>query len=147
MAEFLVYNKTHWMELPAKDFPELIGYENVRQKIMANEALTLEQSTKALILHQWKYDARYMAGDIVEVRKDGAPRGRLEKTGVDFIRVPIAFEDATQYMAAHEDETDPLKPILLHRRKYRIDMTGVVLTDHEATLTLAEFNNRLKVKK
>ena len=142
MAEFLVYNKTHWMELPSKDFPELIGFENVRQKIMANSALSLEQSTKALLLHQRKYDARYMAGDIVEVRKDGAPSGRLEKNGVDFIRVSMAFEDAKQYMGPHVDgET------LLHQRKYWIDMTGIVLSDHEASLTLAEFNNRLKVKK
>ena len=141
MAEFLIYNKTHWMDLPSKDFPELMGFENVRQKIMANSALALEQSTKALLLHQRKYDARHMPGDIVEVRKDGAPSGRLEKTGVDFIRVPIAFEVAKQFMVPHMDGD-----IILHRRKYQIDMTGVVLVDHEASLTLAEFNNRLKVK-
>ncbi len=142
MTEFLVYNKTHWMELPSKDFPELIGYENVRQKIMANEALTLEQSTKALYLHERKFISRYRPGDIVEVRKDGAPRGRLEKGVVDFIRIPIAFEDATQYMKRHMDGE-----ILLHRRMYQIDMTGIVLSDHEALLTVAEFNNRLKAKK
>ncbi len=142
MAEFLIYNKTHWMDLPSKDFPELMGFENVRQKIMANSALSLEQSTKALILHQRKYDARHMAGDIVEVRRDGAPSGRLEKNGVDFIRVPIAFEDATQYMKPRMDGD-----MLLHRRKYWIDMTGIILSDHEASLSVAEFNNRLKVKK
>ena len=142
MAEFLIYNKTHWMDLPSKDFPELIGYENVRQKIMANEALTLEQSTKALILHQRKYDVRYVVGDIVEVRRDGAPSGRLEITGVDFISVPMTLANAKHFMEPLLDGES-----IKYRRRYRIDMTGVVLTNHEATLTLAEFNNRLKVKK
>ncbi len=141
MAEFLIYNKTHWMDEPSKDRPDLLGYDNVTRKINEGPMLAANRS-KALSLHWQKYTSRYRPGDIVEVRKDGAPSGRLEKTGVDFIRVPIAFENATQYMKPHMDgET------LLHRRMYQIDMTGIVLSDHEASLTVAEFNSRLKVRK
>ncbi len=143
MAEFLIYNKTHWMDLPSKDFPELIGFENVRQKIMANEALTLEQSTKALIINQWKYDMRDQPGDIIEVRRDNGPRGSKEAESFAFITVPMELETAKQFVRVYV-VNDEVK----HKCKYWIDMVGLVLDkDKQAELTLAEFNNRLKAKK
>ena len=140
MAEFLVYNKTHWMDLPSKDRPGLLGYDNVTRKINKRPMLAANRS-KALSLHWAKYTSRYRPGDIVEVREDGAPSGRLEKTGVDFISVPMTLANAKHFMEPLLDGES-----IKYRRRYRIDMTGVVLTNHEATLTLAEFNNRLKVR-
>ncbi len=140
MAEFLIYNKTHWMDLPSKDRPDLLGYDNVTQKINEGPMLAADRS-KALANHWHGYTSRYRPGDIVDVRKDGAPSGRLEKTGVDFISVPMTFANAKHFMEPLLDGESTK-----YRRRYQIDMAGVVLTDHEATLTLAEFNNRLKVK-
>lgn len=51
MAEFLIYNKNHWMDALSKE--------------------QIEEYIKRYPNFQAKYDARYQRGDIVEVRKDG----------------------------------------------------------------------------
>ncbi len=52
MAEFLIYNKDHWMDALT---PEKVA----------------EYVKKYPKTFQTKYDARYQRGDIVEVREDG----------------------------------------------------------------------------
>lgn len=145
MAEFLIYNQNNWMDMPSKDRPELTGYENVRQKIMDDSSLSLEQSTMALASHEVKYVSRYQPGDIVEARRDGGLRGKLEEASFAFLQVPsVSLEDGRTYCAPKED-TDPLKT---RRREYYVDMTGLILDSHQnASLTDSEFAVRLKAKK
>jgi len=139
MAEFLVYNKTHWTELPSKSQPELTGYQRSRQQIVESNMLGLDK-TKALMVHDAQYNVRYQRGDIVEVRKDGGPRGRLEPESFVFIQVSIPFEEAKKYMQAHEDST-----VLYHRRKYWIDLTGITFDKNKtAALNAKHFNERLR---
>ena len=140
MAELLIYNKTHWMEAPSKDRPDLTGYENVQRKINENTQLTLAESTKAIASIERKYNSRYRGGDIVEVRPDNKPRGKLEEDAFLFIKVPsLSMDEAKQYMQAHMDgET------MLHRRKYWIDITGLKMND---TLTIEQWQSRLREKK
>ncbi len=144
MAEFLIYNKDHWMDVPSKDRPDSLGYDNVVRKINEKPMLTANR-VKALSLHWTKYTARYRPDDIVEVRESGRPRGKLEPEAFLFIDVPeLSFKNAKQYMQAHEDKTDSENPVLLHMRIYGIDTTGLSMDD---TLTAAQFISRLKVKK
>lgn len=142
MAEFLIYNQDHWMDRPSKDRPDLLGYDNVVRKINEKPMLTTKRQT-ALFEYWQKYTRRYQFGDIVEVRKDGSPSGRLEKDSFAFIQSPIAYTYALQYTKSHMDgET------LLHRCKFWFDLTGLVLDkDSRVSVSPAEFNNRLKVKK
>jgi hypothetical protein len=58
MAEFLIYNRDHWMDSLT---PEQIAEHKKRDENF-----------------QAKYDARYQRGDIVEVRENGAYSGTLK---------------------------------------------------------------------
>lgn len=51
MAEFLIYNKSHWMDL--------LSQEQIAEYVQKYSTF------------QKKYDSRYQRGDIVEVREDG----------------------------------------------------------------------------
>ena len=145
MAEFLIYNKNHWMDVPSKDSPELTGYENVQQKIMNDSSLSLEKSTLALGLHEITHERRYRRGDIVEARKDGGHRGKREEASFAFLQVPsVSLEDGKAYCATKEDP-DYTKA---RKREHYVYMVGLVLDSHQnATLTDAQFRSRLKVKK
>ena len=145
MAEFLIYNQDNWMDVPSKSRPGLTGYNNVRQKIMNDSSLSLEHSTLALGHHEMKHERRYRRGDIVEARRDGGPRGKLEEASFAFLQVPsVSLEEGKGYCVKKEDP-DYTK---VRRRKYYIYMVGLVLDSHKnATLTDAQFQSRLKVKK
>ena len=77
MAEFLIYNKTHWMELPSKSNPSMTGYERNHFVIDNNDSLDTSQKIKSKDLLTRKYNARHQVGDIVEARRDNGPRGKL----------------------------------------------------------------------
>ncbi len=145
MVEFLIYNKDNWMDVPSKQRPDLIGKENVERKITENLQLSLEQRITESHSVDFKYKARDRRGDIIEVRKIDAPSGRKEPLSFAFIIVPLEFEKAKRlYQQKDRDE----KGELIHNRKYWIDMTGVVLdAKKEATLTVADFENRIRIKK
>ena len=149
MAEFLIYNKDHWMDIPSKDRPDLRGYKNVERKILEDSALSIEQRTKKLGLHEMKYTARYQRNDFVEARRDNGPRGKLEEASFAFLQVPsINLKDGKQYVVPDVDLSDVDHPFILKRRKHYMNMTGLVLDEHKnVSLTNAEFNSRLKVKK
>ncbi len=137
MAEFVVFNKMNWMDMPSRVRPDLTGYENVKRKIEEAAGPGIEaQTVKLFELSKMdqKYTRRYQPGDIIEARRDNGPRGKKEKEALLFIQVPeVLLEDGKQYAKAHESP----------RRYYSIDMTGLKMDD---TLTAAQFNSRLKVK-
>ncbi len=144
MAEFLIYNKTHWYDLPSKSTPTLTGYERNHFVIDTNSNLSTAQKIEAKDLLTLKYAARHQKGVIVEARRDGGPRGKLEEEAFIFLQVPgIHLKDAIQY-------TSPLISIfdiIIRSRKYSIDMTGLVPDSHRnIILTESAFNSRLKVK-
>ena len=127
------------MDLPSKDRPDLIGYENVQRKIMDNGVLSLEQSTAQLVANERNYVSREQRGDVCEARRDGGPRGHLEESSFIFLQVPsVPLEEGR---ALCEGTADLL-------RSHYVDMTGLILDEHKnASLTDAEFRSRLKVKK
>ena len=149
MAEFLIYNKDHWMDIPSKQRSDLTGYKNVEQKILADSRLTIEQRTKDFYLHEMKYTARYQREDIVEARRDNGPRGKLEEESFIFLQVPgINLKDAKQYIIPDVDLSNPDNPVIIKRRKYYVNIAGLMLDEHQnVSLTNADFNSRLKVKK
>ena len=106
-----MYNKTHCMdELSVAEIAERVK-ENAHFQV--------------------KYDARYQRGDIVEVRADGywsKDRAGHGKHAFALVVLPgLSIEDAQHYMDAHEDMTDPEKPILPKRRKHQMDMAQMSL--------------------
>ncbi len=145
MAEFLILNKTHWMDRPSKNNPGMTGLErnhfvidtdyklSVAQKIEKKDALTL------------KYASRNQPGDIVEARRDNGPRGDLEEFSFLFLQVPeIDLKEAIKYTVPLENGSG----VIIRRRKYFIDTTGLILDLHfNVALTESVFNSRLKVKK
>ena len=144
MAEFLIYNKTHWMELPSNKNPSMTGYERNHVVIDTNLSYTTAQKIEAKDNLTRKYNRRHQIGDIVEARRDGGPRGKLEEEAFIFLQVPsISLKMARGYTVALG-----IGFIVLRKRKYFIDMTGMVPDSHQNIgLTESEFNSRLKVKK
>ncbi len=138
MAEFLIYNKTHWYELPSKSTPSLTGYERNQFAIDTNSKLSTAQKIEKKDRLTLRYMGRYQKGDIVEARRDGGPRGKLEEESFIFLQVPsINLKDAKQYCIS--DST--------HRRKYFIDMAGLIPDlNKNISLTKSVFSSRLKVK-
>ncbi len=121
MAEFLVYNKEHWMD-----------------KLTQAEVDTYAAAQPDF---QAQYDSRYRKGDIVEVREDGywtdGKRAGFGSHAFALIIVPnLSLEEAQKYTDADFDETDIDDPIRLKRRKHQVDMTKVSLdTDSKASLS------------
>ncbi len=145
MAEFLIYNKTHWYDLPSKSTPTLTGYERNQFMIDTNSNLSTAQKIGAKDVLTLKYATRYQKGDIVEARRDGGPRGKLEEEAFVFLQVPsINLKTAVGYTVALGNNP----AVIVRRRKYYIDMIGLVPDSHKnVSLTESVFNSRLKVKK
>ncbi len=148
MAEFLIYDQDNWMDVPSKDRPDLTGYKNVERKTLKNSKLTIEQRTKNLFINDSLFSSKDRRGDIIEAKQDNAPRGWLEEASFTFVRVQgLSLKDAKQYAIPDVDKSDPAYPILIHKRKYFIDMTGLTLDLHKnVSLTINQFNSRLKEK-
>lgn len=82
MAEFLIYNKEHWMDALTQE--QLDGYVQKYPKFMD------------------KYNARNQRGDVVEVRPDGYWTGSkapgYDKSVFLLVTVPgLKFDDAKKY--------------------------------------------------
>ncbi len=143
MAEFLIYNKTHWYDLPSKSIPSLTGYERNHFVIDTNSSLSTAQKIKAKDHLTLKYAGREQPGDIIEARKDGGPRGKLEEEAFIFLQVPgIKLEDAKEYCRKG------LEGPTGYKRKHYVDMIGLIPDSHgNVDLTEIQFNSILKVKK
>jgi len=117
MAEFLVYNKEHWMDnITPERFSELVKREG-------------DEFIK-------KYNSRYQKGDIIEVRPDGFwTDGRRKGFGSEhfaLVCVPgLSVRDAQKYTEAVELDGLPVK-----RRRYAVKMAEVSL-DVNSKVTIA----------
>ena len=139
-----MYNKIHWMDLPSKSNSGMTGYERNQFKIDNHISLNTVQKIQAKDDFTQKYGRRYQIGDIIEARRDGRPRGKKEEESFIFLRVPINLKDAIEYTLPLVNASD----IVIRRRKYYIDMTGLIPDSHKnVILTEGAFNSRLKVKK
>ena len=145
MAEFLIYNKTHWMDLPSKSTPSLTGYERNHFVIDTASALSTAQKIEKKDALTLKYNGRYRAGDIVEARRDDGPRGKLEEEAFIFLQVPsVSLKTAKGYYVPLENASG----VPVRTRKYFIDMAGLIPDSHKnVSLIKSDFNSRLKVKK
>lgn len=139
MAEFLIFNKENWMDVPSKQRPDLIGYENVQRKIDENGSLNITQKEKAQINITNKYNARSRPGDIVEARQNGFGLCGDEPLSFALIKVPpMSLEDAKRYEGILRDE-----PRVKYNHKCSLDMSGIILIKNETTLTSLQFNSIL----
>ena len=145
MAVFLIYNKTHWMELPSKNNPSMTGYERNHVMIDTNNFITTAQKIERKEALNRKYSARYQLEDVVEARRDGGPRGGLEEESFIFLQVPsISLNTAIGYAVSLVSADE----VVIRSRKYAIDMAGLIPDLHKnVSLTESAFNSRLKVKK
>ena len=145
MVELLIYNQLHWMDLPSKGNPGMTGYERRDALIDTDSMLTTQQKIEKKLALTVKHNARFQPGDIVEARRDGRPRGKLEEESFAFLQIPITLKEAVGYTVSDMDSSNP--PVLLHTRRFSIDMTGLVLDSHKsAALNESTFQSRLKVK-
>ena len=147
MAEFLIYNRpTDWMDAPSKTSPGMTVYDRNQVMIDTDFTLTTEQKIKNKELLSWKHTARYQGGDIVEARKDNGPRGKLEEESFAFLQVPdVGLKTARGYCVAKTDVVS--KYPIPRRRKYYMDMAGLVLDTHKnVSLSGPEFLSRMRTK-
>ncbi len=140
MAEFFVFNEMNWRDVPSKDRPDLLGYDYRVLQINDKPMLTADR-LKMLAIEWQRYVGRCQPEDIVEVRRDGSPGGRMENSFVS-IKVPIAFD--SKYMEPLWENAE--KSVYKYKQQYKIDLTGLDKSK-KISLTVAEFNDRLKVKK
>jgi len=116
MAELLVRAKGHWMD--AWD----------ANKIASLDTHELEN-----------YNSRSQLGDIIVVRPDGWEWGGSECLP-DFIVVKlneVSEEDAKIYEKSLMDTTDPEKPKMLKRRKYKVP-SDTIQTQIDANETVLD---------
>ena len=148
MAIFLIYNKTHWMELPSKLRPDKTGYERNHQVIDLNSSLSVAEKIVKKNKLTLQYNRRIRKHDIIEARPASVKRGKLEEDSFIFIHVhDMLFKEAENYSVPKEDISDPLEPIILRDHKYYIELLGLIPDIHKnITLTKAQFLDRLKVK-
>ncbi len=146
MAEFLIYNiATHWMDRPSKNNPGMTGLERNHMVIDTDAKLNTVQKIEKKDQLTQKYNSINQPGDIVEARRDGAPRGKLEEEAFIFLQVPsISLKTAIGYTVPLIDASG----VPIRKRKYFMDMVGLIPDLHKnVSLTESVFSSRLKVKK
>jgi len=113
MAEFLIYNKTHWMD-----------------------ALTNKQKDELRVRDKYfdtKYNARYQKGDIIEVRPDGYWTGQnargFDTSAFKVVSVPGLEVDTTKMQSVLGNVTINSKTstnVLIKRRRFAIPAAAKV---------------------
>lgn len=141
MIEFLIYNKIHWYDRELAKNPNWLSQQQIRIDGDSHKSvLECIHAKKELIR---KYGARYRIGDIVDVRNDGLPRGGKEESLFIFLRVPLDFETAKQYVGSLKNaENRPIR-----HSQYAIDLDGLT-ADARSTIRInkRDFLNRVKEK-
>ena len=112
MAEFLLYNKDHWMDA--------LSQADINEHIAKNKHF------------QQKYDSRYQKGDVVEVRPDGywtdGTRKGFGSNSFALLTIPgMSLEDAKKYTEPEEIIENEIRTTV-KRRKYQIDLAQVSLS-------------------
>ena len=150
MANFLIYNKTHWLELPSKSEPEKTGYQRNHDKIQSMTIPVLDKSDKLNELDR-KFDARAVLGDIVEARKDNQKMVGLEPESFVLVKVPeIKDVEAKEYTGPLLDGIPSAEytPKILRQHKYFLDVSKIIFdAKKEAVLTKEQFLKTLSEKK
>ncbi len=128
MAEFLVFNKTHWYDLPSIKNPGMTGLERNHSIIDNNISLTSAQKIKAKESLTLKYNARYQMGDIVEVREDGywSKKHGFSKTSFALVTVKDMSFNAAKYLMQAQ--------IVGPRRRYKVDLTQISLNTEKMAM-------------
>ena len=145
MAQLLIFNiPIHWMDRPSKNNPGMTGLERNHMVIDIDSKLSTVQKIEKKDQLTQKYNSINQPGDIVEARRDGAPRGKLEEEAFIFLQVPsISLKVAKGYCVPLVNTSG----VPIRKRKYFVDMTGLIPDSHKnVTLTKSAFNSRLKVK-
>lgn len=138
MAVLLIYNKTHWMELPSKLNPNLTGYERNHLVIDTNSKLSTAQKITSKERLTEKYSGRYVKGDIVEVRESGQLRGKLEENAFIFLDVPDLDSKIAKEYSGHKG---------IYGSGFNVDLIGLIPDKNKnITLNKSDFNTRLTEK-
>ena len=138
---------THWYDLPAKHNPAQTGYEQNVSKIDASAELNPTDKINARAELKRKYDARYLVGDIIDVRQDTLGMCGLEPDSFLLIKVPgMTFDEAFEYSQRSNYIGGTGKEKIKNRRKYNIDISGLTFSSKTITLTVDEFKKRISNK-
>ena len=144
MAEFLIYNKEHWMDVDNK-------YAVWHKKIEDNPIFTDEKQAGNLAKFDRKYEARYQKGDIVEVRPDGSlsVEKHFDSKMFGLLKVPgLSFEDAKKYMESvieiKDIGTDSESKEIIRKRKYSTS-NDFSITKEQQSVSVASANITAKV--
>lgn len=145
MANFLIYNKTHWMELPSKAARSKTGYQNCCDKIDASGKIPSVIIAERAELKR-KYDARYVIGDIVDIRDKLGLCG-LESNHFLLVKVTgITAKEAADYLDPKTETNANGQVKTIRRRKFNIDISGLTFANKETSITLDEFKKLVKEK-
>ncbi len=141
MAEYLIYNKTHWMDEPSKGNDARTGYERNQDKInddvFTSPLVKLDKLSKL----SKKYEAKEQSGDIIEERPDGfGMRSKKEILSFCLVKVPEKKESLT--LDALKDGAS-----IKYNRKYNLDISKLEFDEKkEITITEEQFNDLLTEK-
>lgn len=150
MAEFLIYNKTHWFDLPSKSEPDKTGYQRNHDKIQAMVIPVVTKSDRINKLDD-QYNARPLVGDIVEVRTDGTGMGKLEPESFVLVKVPeMSEKEARDYTGPLLDDipSEENMPKTIKQFRFSVDISGIMFTiDGKTTMSRDEFLSLITEKK
>jgi hypothetical protein len=142
MVNFLIYDKVHWYDLPSNLKPEKTGYER-NQDVINSKPISGIQKLNDLLKLENKYDAKWIKGDIYEVRLENLTMcGKEPLTYVLLTISDMTYEEGKQYHDSIRDGN-----VLKHNRRYNVDIDQIVFDkDKRATITKSQFLNLLTDK-
>lgn len=140
MAEFLVVNMVHSYDRPSKDRPDLTGYEYVRWQIM--DRLPEGKKRDYELAHfEAKYQARYIHGDIVDVREDGFWSSHpTRKVGPTFSVVSVPGLSVKDYKYLSDAMFDTNNLVMLAHSQHRFKIESMSFNVKKIT-TVATINS------
>lgn len=113
MAEYLVYNKVHWMDK--------LALAEVEIQISLDPDFAM------------KYLRRYQKGDVIEVRPDGYWTGaELREFDKDtFLVISKPGEIDYKYLLSHKEiSKESGESVILKRRRYNINIDNISVSIH-----------------
>ena len=124
MANFLVYNKMHWLDSASKSEPTKTGYKRHADNIDAAGYLSAIEKLDAHAKLKKKYDSKLVAGDIIEVRPDTQGMSGIEPDSLVLIKVKdLKLEEAGIYAEALYGLDSNNKQYMKIKRKYNVDIS------------------------
>ena len=133
MPKFLIYNKTHWMDLPSKSEPLKTGYKR-NEAIIDSKIIAVSDKMGEFARLESKYNAKSITGDIAEIRNDDAHLCGKEFASYVLIQVDMDEKEEEQYK-----DNVHFGDALKHNLRFNLDISGINFNEKtkEASIQLS----------